>query len=162
AIRKRLAMFVLRSKVSIGDASERIARFGVGGPQAASPIERVLGAAPPVFGVAHAGNVTVLALPGRRYYGLPPRDDARIGAALADGGARTDYGVWAWLTIHAGIPTVTAATQDKFVPQTLNWDVLGGINFKKGCYTGQEIIARMHYLGRLKERLFAFRAPDGA
>src|SRR5262249_7144059 len=53
-------------------------------------------------------------------------------------------------------------TQDKFIPQTLNWDVLGGIDFRKGCYTGQEIIARTQYLGRLKERLYAFASPNAS
>jgi folate-binding protein YgfZ len=53
---------------------------------------------------------------------------------------------------------VTAATQDAFVAQTANWDLLGGVDFQKGCYTGQEIIARMQYLGRLKERTFLFHA----
>ncbi len=66
------------------------------------------------------------------------------------------YDVWQWLTIRAGVPVVTAATQDAFVAQTANWDILGGIDFQKGCYTGQEIIARMQYLGRLKERAFLF------
>ena len=59
--------------------------------------------------------------------------------------------------IAAGVPKVTAATSDMFVPQALNWDLLGGVSFQKGCYTGQEIVARMQYLGRLKERLYAFR-----
>ncbi len=57
---------------------------------------------------------------------------------------------------------MTAPVQDRFIAQTANWDVLGGVNFHKGCYTGQEIIARMHYLGRLKERLFAFHAPEAS
>ena len=55
---------------------------------------------------------------------------------------------------------ITAPVQDRFVPQAANWDVLGGVNFQKGCYTGQEIVARTQYLGRLKERLFAFHAPS--
>ena len=60
------------------------------------------------------------------------------------------------------MPVITAATQDLFVAQTANWDVLGGISFGKGCYTGQEIIARTQYLGRLKERLFLFHAAGPA
>jgi folate-binding protein YgfZ len=68
------------------------------------------------------------------------------------------FSVWQWLTIRAGVPVVTTTTQDAFVAQTVNWDVLSGIDFQKGCYTGQEIIARMQYLGRLKERLYAFHA----
>jgi len=64
--------------------------------------------------------------------------------------------VWQWLTLRAGVPVIGAATQDAFVAQAANWDILGGIDFKKGCYTGQEIIARTQYLGRLKERTFLF------
>ena len=65
------------------------------------------------------------------------------------------------------MPVVTTPTQDQFVAQMANWDLLGGVNFKKGCYPGQEIVARTQYLGRLKERLFAFHAnatsiPAGA
>jgi folate-binding protein YgfZ len=71
------------------------------------------------------------------------------------------FSVWQWLTIRAGVPVVTVPTQDQFVAQMANWDVLGGVNFHKGCYTGQEIIARMQYLGRLKERLFLLHADAG-
>jgi len=66
--------------------------------------------------------------------------------------------VWSWLGVRAGVPTIAAATQDLFVAQTANWDELGGLDFRKGCYTGQEIVARTQHLGRLKERLFAFRS----
>jgi hypothetical protein len=57
------------------------------------------------------------------------------------------------LTIRAGVPIITPSTADLFVPQAANWDALGGISFQKGCYAGQEIVARTQYLGRLKERL---------
>ena len=58
--------------------------------------------------------------------------------------------------MRAGVPQIMLATQDLFVPQTANFDLVGGISFRKGCYPGQEIVARMQYLGRLKERMFAF------
>jgi len=64
--------------------------------------------------------------------------------------------VWRWLGIRAGVPHIGAATNDLFVPQTANWDLLDGVSFHKGCYTGQEIIARTQYLGRLKERMHLF------
>ena len=161
AVRKRLAMFVLRSKVTIDDVSDRWRRLGVGGPSAGQAIHAAFGIAPSEFGVAQAGAVTVVAVPGSRYYVLAPEGDAsRVATALGVGASGfAPFEAWQWLTIHAGVPVITAATQDKFVAQSANWDVLGGVNFKKGCYTGQEIIARMQYLGRLKERLFAFRGP---
>ena len=63
-------------------------------------------------------------------------------------------------TMPAGVPQIARATQELFVPQSANWDLVGGIDFQKGCYPGQEIVARMQYLGRLKERLLRFHV-DG-
>jgi folate-binding protein YgfZ len=60
---------------------------------------------------------------------------------------------WHLASIHAGIPQVTAATQEQFVPQMINFELIGGVNFKKGCYPGQEIVARSQYLGKLKRRV---------
>jgi len=62
--------------------------------------------------------------------------------------------VWRWLDIRAGVPLITAATQDRFVPQMINLELIGGVSFSKGCYTGQEIVARSQYLGKLKRRMF--------
>ncbi len=59
---------------------------------------------------------------------------------------------WRLSEIHAGVPQITAPTQDQFVPQMVNFELLGGVNFKKGCYPGQEIVARSQYLGKLKRR----------
>ena len=61
---------------------------------------------------------------------------------------------WDWLEIQAGIPDIELKTQEQFVPQMLNLDILGAINFKKGCYAGQEIVARTHYLGSVKRRTY--------
>jgi hypothetical protein len=163
AIAKRLAMFVLRSKVRVTDISANFARHGVGGPDAAAAVRAAIGAAPAPFAVLRDGETTVLSLPGPRFVLLAPfGKEEGIVAALAGGEAPAPFAVWQWLTITAGVPVITAVTQDKFVAQALNWDVLGGVNFRKGCYPGQEIVARTQYLGRLKERLYAFRAPAGA
>jgi folate-binding protein YgfZ len=158
SVRRRLAMFVLRSKVTLGDVSIDCARFGIGGPAAADALRAALGAAPEVFALARTANATILGLPGPRYVVIARQDDAAAIHALLEPHAKpVGFPVWQWLTIRAGVPVITASTQDLFVAQTVNWDVLGGVNFRKGCYPGQEIIARMQYLGRLKERLFAFR-----
>jgi hypothetical protein len=99
----------------------------------------------------------VLGVHGARYIAAVPAAEASATfAALARHAQPAAIDVWRRLTILAGVPVITEATRDKFVPQMINWDVLGGVNFQKGCYTGQEIIARTQYLGRLKERLFAF------
>ena len=113
----------------------------------------------PLAAVPFSGDANALALPdGRIVVACPPPSapDHPRGAGAARR-ARPTPRSWRWFGIAAGVPMITAATSDLFVPQAANWDVLGGVNFQKGCYPGQEIVARMQYLGRLKERLFAFR-----
>ena len=63
-------------------------------------------------------------------------------------------GAWQWIDISLGIPLITAATQDQLIPQMANLEIIGGVSFKKGCYTGQEIVARTQYLGKVKRRMF--------
>ena len=156
-VQKRLAMFVLRSKVTLADVSPRTARFGVGGPKATEALRAALAVAPATLAVARVDGATLLGLPGPRFVVVAPIDlAATIGSRLALRALKAPFSVWQWLTIRAGIPVITAPVQDQLIAQSTNWDVLGGVNFRKGCYTGQEIIARMHYLGRLKERLFGF------
>jgi folate-binding protein YgfZ len=165
AVIKRLRMFVLRSKVKVEDLAAGTARFGVGGADAPAALAGALDlpAAPPPFTATVAADATVVALPGPRYLVVAAggRRDA-LTAALGARAAPAAFDTWRWLTIRAGVPVITAATQDLFVAQTANWDALGGISFGKGCYTGQEIIARTQYLGRLKERLFLFHAAGTA
>ena len=163
AIRKRLSMYVLRSKVVVADRTADFVRLGVGGPRAKAALEGGLANAPASMGVARAGDAAIIGLPGPRYLVVAPTDlAAGLLDRLGQHALRAPYPAWEWLTIRAGVPVVTAPVQNQIVAQAANWDVLGGLDFRKGCYTGQEIIARMQYLGRLKERLFAFhtgRAP---
>jgi folate-binding protein YgfZ len=160
-VKKRLSMYVLRSKVTIADASGDTARFGIGGENASRAIAAALGVAPAALATGTSGSATVLALPGPRYVVIAPAaDGASLRERLAAHAQPAPFDVWRWLTIRAGVPVVTAATQDQFVAQAANWDLLGGISFRKGCYTGQEIIARMQYLGRLKERLYRFHSGE--
>jgi tRNA-modifying protein YgfZ len=158
-VAKRLSMYVLRSKVTIADESGATARIGVGGPGAARAIAAAFGEAPSPYALASSGPHTVLGLPGPRYIVVATHADSGSATAKLRGHVTdASYDVWRWLTIRAGVPVITAATQDMFVAQTANWEILGGVDFQKGCYTGQEIIARMQYLGRLKERAFLFHA----
>lgn len=154
AIAKRLRMFVLRSRVTVTDASSQSVRLGVGGPGAAGAIGEALGAAPAAGNVSVFGDQVVAALPGPRYAITVAADTAasswdRLRAVCRPAG----FAAWQWLTVRAGVPVITPPTADLFVPQAANWDALGGISFQKGCYAGQEIVARTQYLGRLKERL---------
>jgi folate-binding protein YgfZ len=159
-IRRRLAMFVLRAKVRVDDITEGQALLGLGGADAAQAAHEALGVLVPATSSAAAfgGEATIFALPDGRYAIVAPAPQgAIIQAALARHASIVDADAWRWLGIAAGVPWIGAATSDQFVPQMANWDVLGGVSFRKGCYPGQEIVARMQYLGRLKERLFAFR-----
>jgi folate-binding protein YgfZ len=153
-IAKRLRMFVLRSRVTIADVSEQTVRLGVGGPGAVDAIRAAAGAVPALHEVRTLGEMEVWALPGLRYLITAVPDAATSFWTRLAGVARpAAFAAWTWLTIRAGVPIITPPTADLFVPQAANWDVLGGVSFQKGCYAGQEIVARTQYLGRLKERL---------
>jgi len=158
---KRLSMFVLRAKARISDQSAVRAMLGVAGPQAADVLAAVVGVSPALdaaIAIDHADATVVGLGDGRFLIVCDAADVDALRADIAKRAAAADENVWHWLSINGGIPTITAATTDQFVPQMLNWDALGGISFQKGCYPGQEIIARMRYLGRLKERLYGFHA----
>jgi len=155
ALRKRLSMFVLRAKVSVTDRTAGSVLFGVAGDGARAAVVAAFGQAPePGHGriVEHAD---VVATPDGRYLVRAPEASAPAVRAKLKG-QDAPPGHWDWLAVRSGVPTITRATQDLFVPQTTNFDLVGGIHFRKGCYPGQEIVARMQYLGRLKERVFAF------
>jgi hypothetical protein len=154
AIAKRLRMFVLRSRVQVDDASAESVRLGIAGPDAGRAIAAVLGRVPVLGEAVSSVDLVVAALPGPRYVvavtpGAAPPCWDRLRTHCRPAG----FAAWQWSTIRAGVPIITPATADLFVPQTANWDVLEGISFQKGCYAGQEIVARTQYLGRLKERL---------
>ncbi|MBI3154920.1 MAG: folate-binding protein YgfZ [Burkholderiales bacterium] len=138
---KRLSMFVLRAKCKLGDASAELPLAGLAGPAAAAA-----GIAPWGTGAAHGG--TLIRLPDAA--GVPR-------ALLAGGTPPTGLALapqaWAWLEVASGVPRIVAATAEQFVPQMVNLDLVGGVNFHKGCYPGQEVVARSQYRGTLKRRM---------
>ncbi len=159
AVRKRLSMYVLRSKVKVSDCSDDTVRLGVAGPQAALRVAEVLGLAEDALSVAgsiaSAGAVQVLCLGGMRFeLVVPGAGSERLWGALAQTARPAGEPAWRWASLVAGDALLHEATQDQFVPQMLDLDLTGGIGFSKGCYTGQEIVARTQYLGRLKQRLY--------
>jgi hypothetical protein len=101
-------------------------------------------------------DITVIGLSAERCEIAAPSDKvARLIELLTAAGAeKIGSEVWDRLGILSGIPTVTPATQEAFVPQMVNLDLIGGVSFEKGCYPGQEIVARMHYRGTLKQRMY--------
>jgi tRNA-modifying protein YgfZ len=167
-IAKRLSMFVLRSRVDVADATAAHAVLGVAGPRAAEVVADTFGATPVANGVVTiaGGTAQLIRLPDDRFVIVALAEaEGALRRALGTRVVSSDAALWRWMSIRAGVPLITAATSDRFVPQMLNWDALDGISFQKGCYPGQEIVARTRYLGRLKERLFAFHldassAPD--
>ena len=165
ALAKRLAMFVLRAKVTIANATGAHALLGIAGQQAKQAVAAAFHAVPAADAVMTVadGTARLLGLPDGRYVLVAMAEAERV--LRGDLGARAvpgDAELWRWLSIRAGVPLVTAATSDRFVPQMLNWDALGGVSFQKGCYPGQEIVARTRYLGRLKERLYGFHVAAAA
>lgn len=158
---KRLGMFVLRSKVKIADASRDWARFGIAGKAAHTAIAAIFDAAPaPMHAVERAGALCV-ALDARRFVLFTPSDDAQnLRVRLEQSATPTGAEAWEWTSVQAGIPTIVAATQEAFVPQMANFDLIGGVSFRKGCYPGQEIVARTQYRGILKRRMARAYLPS--
>ena len=163
---KRLRMFVLRSKLTLGHTPDELLRIGLSGPNAPRLVQEAVGFVPSsVNETSTRDDTTVLRLPGPlpRFELLAPRQRMEtIWTGLARNATPAGAGPWAWLDLKAGVPTVLPATVEEFVPQMVNLELLGGVNFKKGCYPGQEIVARMHYLGRLKQRMFLAHVENGA
>jgi folate-binding protein YgfZ len=160
-LQKRLSMFVLRAKAKLRDATEEesvAAVIGVGGARGEAALRAQgfeLPGAPNALVSGERGTVIRLAdaLKAPRFLWITSAQAAEavlpaLAAELALGG----NAAWQLAAIHAGVPQVTAATQEQFVPQMINLELLGGVNFKKGCYPGQEIVARSQYLGKLKRR----------
>ncbi len=156
ALRKRLSMYVLRAKVAVTDVSPSHALFGVGGADPASAVRDALGTAPDPGHVVIVDTATVVGLQDGRIVVVATAGAEALRMKLVVKAHEVPPEVWRWLGIRAGVPVVGAATQDLFVPQTANFDLLGGVSFQKGCYPGQEIVARAQYLGRLKERMHLF------
>ncbi|MBI3938361.1 MAG: folate-binding protein YgfZ [Betaproteobacteria bacterium] len=156
-IRKRLSIFILRSKVMVSDVSDEHVLFGLAGGRAQNSLREQFGDVPvDVHGVVHHGEATILHLPADRYELVVPAAHApAVRETLAHGTAEAPGSRWDQLDIRAGVPVIMLATQEQFVPQMANLDLIGGLSYSKGCYPGQEIVARTHYLGRLKQRMYA-------
>ncbi|MFA5916531.1 MAG: folate-binding protein [Burkholderiales bacterium] len=161
-ILKKLSMYVLRSKVKLTDATAERALIGYSVPLAVSPAP-ILGdaaAALPRFGVAGIDGGQAIRLDDTRW--LLALDAATAGSRwqqLTASARPVGLAAWQWLDIAAGQPRVVAATQEAFVPQMLNMELpaVAGVSFSKGCYPGQEIVARTQYLGKVKRRTFRAR-----
>jgi tRNA-modifying protein YgfZ len=148
---KRLSMFVLRAKAKLTDASADFGVYGLAGdaiPAAAR------GTSP--WTLVSEGEARIVSL-------YPADGQARAlwvapASAGAPAGPALDPALWAWSEVRSGIATLTTPVVEAFVPQMLNYESVGGVNFKKGCYPGQEVVARSQFRGTLKRRAFVAHA----
>jgi folate-binding protein YgfZ len=156
AVQRQLTKFILRAKVKPSDASASHVQFGVSGDGANKLLARLFGGVPAMpHEMRHNADATLIKLPVDRYLVVVAAAQAPIIAdALQKCAASATTAVWSWLDIRAGVPVIMPPTLEEFVPQMVNLDLIGGVSFNKGCYPGQEIVARMHYLGRLKQRMY--------
>jgi folate-binding protein YgfZ len=132
---KRLSMFVLRAKCKLSDASAEWPLWGLAGAAARAEPLRL----PDALGMARA---------------------LRVGEAPAL--PALDPAAWSWLEVTSAVPRIVSATAEQFVPQMVNLELVGGVDFQKGCYPGQEIVARSQYRGTLKRRAFVFDSAAAA
>lgn len=156
ALLKKLGMYVLRSKVKLTNAGDEIILLGLAGEATDAALQGAgleVPAAP--MDVTHSAAGSVIRLDDRRCQ-LALKADAAAGiwAKLAEQATPVGVAAWRWLEIAAGIPHITSETQDEFVPQMANFELIGGVSFTKGCYPGQEVVARTKYLGKVKRRTY--------
>jgi folate-binding protein YgfZ len=155
---QHLQHYILRAHVAIQDISEQLIHLAVSGDNASDLLS------PFIDNIKHevdsiSFNDNYIAI---RVAGLQPRYEIfcsfehakKLWEKVSEQAEVVNSSSWEYLNIQAGIPFIDANTSGEFVPQMANMDLISGISFEKGCYTGQEIVARMHYLGKLKKRCY--------
>lgn len=142
---KRLRMFVLRAKCSLSDASAELPLWGVVGDAAAA------------VGAAWRRDGALIRLPDASGQARALWVGSEAPALPA-----VPHGAWQWLEVASGVPRIVAATVEQFVPQMVNLELVGGVNFQKGCYPGQEVVARSQYRGSVKRRALVFTSSAAA
>ena len=175
ALLKRLSMFVLRARCKLDDASAEVPLWGLAGAGALAALGEAAPATAWERRVAPEGEV--IRLPDAGWGALATTAGAATQAteALGDGTSvprllfagptppalpTLDAAAWRWLEVHSGVARVVAATVEQFVPQMINLELVGGVDFKKGCYPGQEVVARSQYRGTLKRRAYLADSED--
>lgn len=159
SVQKRLQMFVLRARAKLRDASDEFVMFGLSGQTVSQVLAPWFPQIPQnSYEKLESEAGTLIRLPDASgsprfqwvtHCALAIEAWPQLAAALRAVGPNA----WRLSEIHAGIPVITRATQEQFVPQMVNYELINGVNFKKGCYPGQEIVARSQYLGKLKRRM---------
>lgn len=162
---KRLRMFVLRSQVTLEDMSDELICMGLVGDEAASLLKAEYGTVPEAVNEMTQSDgecvVRVADEPAPRFLIVAPLVRAMaLWQRWSDRARLVGGNAWEWLDIQAGLPSLAPETVEAFVPLMLNLQHLNGVSFKKGCYPGQEIIARTHYLGKIKRRMYRAHTPS--
>ena len=162
ALLARMRMFILRSQVRVDDLGETHGIAGITGTRALPAGAREWAATAAIDDAAVHDGLTIVRVPGRlrRFLVTGPRECV---ASLAPPGGRggvrhASPGAWRFADVCAGVARITAESSDAYLPQMLNLDRLGAVSFVKGCYVGQEIVARTQHLGRVKRRMVVGRA----
>jgi hypothetical protein len=161
AVISRLRMFVLRSNVTLEEASDTFVHLGVSGSEAEQELRKFAGTLPEnTHDVTQGKDQAIIRVPG-----IHPSFEifttvaqaGQLWSTLNVQSAPIGSVAWQFLDIQAGIPMISPDTREAFVPQMANLQLIDGVSFTKGCYTGQEIVARMQYLGKLKRRMYRAR-----
>jgi len=155
AVRKRLSMYVLRARCRVDDASGEWSVFGLAGATA----QRLTDGAKPWSARQH-GAQWLIAVPAAEQ--VPRGLLVQPAAAQAPALPALDAHAWSLLEVLSGVPRITAATAEQFVPQMVNFELVGGVHFQKGCYPGQEVVARSQYRGTIKRRMHLFATNGSA
>lgn len=166
---KRLQMYVLRAKVQVSDVTANYAVMGLAGEKITETFMQSLPELPgKIYGKKESDSGTFIrvkdAFGAVRFLWISPvQTEDPVKTALSSVLATANDEAWELGDIHAGMPQIYVATQNRFIPQMLNMDLVDGMSFTKGCYPGQEIVARTQYRGKLKRRMLPAHAdmPDG-
>lgn len=171
---KRLSMFVMRAQCKLTDASAEFSLIGLAGQSARNAVGDA-----PVWSRTQHGDLSVIRLPDAQVaesifsadgapgdtrkhciaLGAAPAGSEASAVSAASAAAPANHAalaldVWNWLSLHSGVPVIESSTAEQFVPQMINFELVGGVNFQKGCYPGQEVVARSQYRGTIKRRMF--------
>ncbi len=170
SLRKRLSMFVLRAKAKVEDVSDQYAVIGIlgadlsaawqaGGLSSQPAPDQVVseGAGWAIGLAAVATDPAADAVLQRGLLVVHTDRLAPLWQALRVVAEPAAAGLWRWTEVRSGVPRIVPVTSESFVPQMVNFELVNGVNFKKGCYPGQEVVARSQYLGKLKRRMYAGR-----
>jgi len=159
---KHLQNYILRSQVAIQDVSEQLIHLGVSGDNAAKLLSSFIDISSDEIDSVSFNEKYIVIRVASLHSNKTPRYEIfcsfehakTLWEIISAQVEAVNSSSWDYLNIQAGLPFINADTSEEFVPQMVNMDLINGVSFTKGCFTGQEIVARMHYLGKLKKRCF--------